>query len=562
MRRHRVAALVALALLLSACAGVPTSGPIQQGPVTAPAGEDLFVPVIARPPHDGMTPEEVVRGFQEATASPDSKYEIAREYLTTAASTAWDPSAGVLVSDAGGITLTRRGSVVNAVGRLSGTIGPTGEYAVATPGTPLSASYGVALVDGQWRISSAPDGLVLGPSDIDRGYRSFDLYFFTPDFQMLVPAPVTVQLSDSGLATALVRQLVAGATPWIAPAVRTAFPEGTRLALDSVPVVDGVADVDLTPEVLSADDTTRQKLSAQLVWTLRQLPDITGVSVTVNGVPFPVPGAGPVQPVSSWPLVDPNGLPATASGYAVDKRGLVGITQVGTLTAVAKLKPALVSPAVSLDSGRLAGVSADGHALYEMRLGGTDTPQRRYVGRELSRPSWDRSGAVWLVDRGVGLVMVVDDKVTHVPVVDLLHGLTAADLLSVAVSRDGTRMALLVHDGTRVEPMVARIERFGDMVQVASPRRIENLVTDARDLAWADADTLAVLGSSGASSLEVLQLDIGSSRPRRLGAPQGSVTLAAAPGRSLLVGAGTSIFRNSASTWARIADAQYPVYPG
>ena len=43
---------------------------------------------------------------------------------------------------------------------------------------------------------------------------------------MLVPAPVIVPLSGSGLATLLVSTLVSGPTPWIAPAVRTAFPEG------------------------------------------------------------------------------------------------------------------------------------------------------------------------------------------------------------------------------------------------------------------------------------------------------------------------------------------------
>ena len=562
MSRARVGLLVALALVLTGCAGVPTSGPIQQGPVVAPAGEDQFIRVIARGPHEGMTPEDIVRGFQEATASPDADYATARQYLTPTASSSWDPSAGVLVSDANGISLTRHGNVVTADGAMSGTIGPMGEYTVAAPGTKLSAAYGLSLVDGQWRISAPPDGLVLGPADIDRGFRSFDLYYFTRDFGMLVPAPVIVPLSSSGLATALVRGLLDGPTPWIAPAVRTAFPEGTRLALDSVPVIDGVAEIDLTPQVLSADDTTRQKLSAQLAWTLRPLPDISAIRITVNGQPLPVPGIGPVQPVGSWPLVDPQGLPDQATGYAVDKRGLLRLAPDGTLTPVARVKPDLTLPAVSLDSRSVAGISADGRSLLEGPLDATSVAVRRYTGTELSRPSWDRTGAIWVVDRGVGLVMVSDGKAARMPVTDLPAGVTDRNLMSAAVSRDGTRMALLVRRGTRVEPMVARIERFGDSVRVAAPRRVESLITEAIDLAWADADTLAVLGTSGASSLEVLQLDVGSPRLRRLGAPEGSVTLAAAPDRALLVGAGTSLFRNSGSTWTSVGDAQYPTYPG
>jgi hypothetical protein len=142
------------------------------------------------------------------------------------------------------------------------------------------------------------------------------------------------------------------------------------------------------------------------------------------------------------------------------------------------------------------------------------------------------------------------------------QGITNANLIEAAVSRDGTRMALLVGRGTRVEPLVARVERIGDTVRVASPRRIEGTLTEAVDLAWADADTLAVLGTSGASSLEVLLLDVGSSRLRRIGAPEGSVALAAAPSRPLLVGAGDSVFRNTGSTWSTVTEALSPVYPG
>ncbi len=563
MRLVRTGVLVALALALTACAGVPSSGPIQQGPAVAPAGDDQLIARIANPPTAGMTPEQVVRGFQEATASPDAKYQIARLYLTPSASAAWDPSSGVLIYDSSGLTLTSVATSVDVVGRTSGTIGSTGEYSVAAPGTKLSTSYGMQRIDGEWRISAPPDGLVLGAADIERGYRSYDLYFFARDFGVLVPTPVTVPLTGSGLATLLVRTLVAGPTPWIAPAVTTAFPEGTRLTVDSVPVVDGIAQVDLTPEVLRADDTTRQKLSAQLVWTLRQLPDVTSVQVTVNGQPLPVPGVPSVQPISSWSLVDPDALSTLALAHAVDKRGILTIGGDTAVSVAAKLKPDLVLPGVSLDSGRVAGLSADRRSLYEARLVDGAAAVRRYTGTALSRPSWDRTGAIWVVDRGIGLVMVKDGKATRVPIAEA-QGVTDAKLVSASVSRDGTRIAMLVARGTRVEPLLARVERSGDTVRVASPRRIESLLSEALDLAWADAGTLAVLGTSGASSLEVLLIDVGTSRMRRIAAREGSVTIAAAPGpdRPLLVGAGAAIYRNATSSWTRLTDALYPVYPG
>ena len=563
MRFLRAGVLAALALALTACAGVPSSGPIQQGPVVAPAGEDQLIARIANPPSEGMTPEQVVRGFQEATASPDATYQIARMYLTAQASASWDPSSGVLIYDSSGLTLTVSASTVDVVGRTSGTIGATGEYSVAAPGTTLSTSYGMRRVDGEWRISAPPDGLVLGVADIERGYRSYDLYFYARDFSVLVPTPVTVPVSGSGLATLLVRTLVGGPTPWIAPAVTTAFPEGTHLTVESVPIVDGIAQVDLTPEVLRADDTTRQKLSAQLVWTLRQLPDVSAVQITVNGQPLPVPGVPNVQPIDSWPLLDPDALSTLALAHAVDKRGILTLGADSTVSVAAKVKPDLAMPGISLDSGQVAGLSADRRSLYEARLVDGAVAVRRYTGTALSRPSWDRTGAIWVVDRGVGLVMVKDGKATKVSIAEA-QGVTDANLVSAAVSRDGTRIALLVARGTRVEPLLARVERSGDSVRVASPRRVEQVLTEALDLAWADAGTLAVLGTSGASSLEVLLLDVGTTRLRRIAAPEDSVSLAAAPGsgRPLLVGAGNSVYRNAAASWTKITDALSPVYPG
>ncbi len=374
---------------------------------------------------------------------------------------------------------------------MSGTIDDAGQYSVAAPGTPLKASYGVAQVAGEWRISSLPNGLVLTPGDIDRGYRTFNLYYFTRDFSTLVPDPVTVPLSGSGLPTQLVRGLLAGATSWLAPAVRTAFPEGTRLALDSVPVRDGVAEVALTDEVLTADDATRQALSAQLVWTLRQLPDVTGVRMSVGGQTVSVPGVGPVQPVDSWATYDPDVLPDAALAYAAEPRGLVSIDVEGAIAVVGKSRPEILRPAVSLDSTRVAGVGADGASLWEARLGADQTASRRYVGTDLSTPSWDRLGAIWFVDRGRGLVRVRNGVATVVPVMGLPKGVREVDLTAVAVSRDGTRMALLVRRGTRVEPLVARLENTAESVRVSAPQRIESVITEAVDLAWQDADTLA-----------------------------------------------------------------------
>jgi hypothetical protein len=562
LRRALVAVLAASSALLAGCAGIPTSGPIEQGDVVAPPGSDSFVRVIAREPVPGMSPEEVVRGFQEATASQEPGFTVAKKYLTPLAAATWKPERGVKVYDNSGLAYEQRGDVVAASGGLSGDIDGEGQWTIAPPGSRLDVRYGLARVDGEWRISAPPQGLVLGRADIDRSYRAFDLYYFTKDFLVLVPAPVTVPLTEAGLATTLVQSLLEGPTPWIAPSVATGFPVGTRLATTSVPVVDGVAEVALSPEAALADDAGRQALSAQLVWTLRQLPEVTAVRITVGGQPFSVPGVGSVQSVDSWSSYDPDGVPETFTAYAIDERGLLRMSPDFRLSVQSELRPAGILPAVSLDATRLAALTSNRAQLWEYPLPAESDGTRRYSGVALSRPSFDRTGGLWVVDQGKGLRLVEGAKSREVPVVGLPEDVAAADISAASVSRDGTRIALLVQRGSRIEPMVARIERSGDVVRVAAPRRVDSLLTDSLDLAWADSGTLVVLGSSGTSSLEVWRFGVGTTSVRRVGAPDGALTVAAGPNRSVLVGTDDSLYRASGQGWTLVGAASYPVYPG
>ena len=64
-----------------------------------------------------MTPEEVVRGFQEATASHEPGFAVAEQYLTAARPRRWDPGAGVLVYDDLAASSSRtKDDVVSAAG--------------------------------------------------------------------------------------------------------------------------------------------------------------------------------------------------------------------------------------------------------------------------------------------------------------------------------------------------------------------------------------------------------------------------------------------------------------
>lgn len=266
------------------------------------------------------------------------------------------------------------------------------------------------MQDGQWRISRLPAGLVLSSSDVDRSFRALSVYFFNPNFSTLVPDGRLIPVIGTGQPTTLVRYLLRGPSTWLRPAVRTGFPAGVELNLESVPIEAGVARVDLTSAAALTDDDTRAAISQQLVWTLRQVPGVTAVAITVDGQPFTVPGVANPQPRDAWPGVDPAALPEPSFGYLTRSRTIVRLTEQGqrALPGIAGAgKTTLVELAVSRDSRRVAGLDAQG-TLWVGPLE-PDVPIRKVlVDRPLSSVAFGPQGTVWAMDARDGLIDVSD----------------------------------------------------------------------------------------------------------------------------------------------------------
>ncbi len=569
--RHVVLGLV-VATLASGCGGVsssmkaqvPTTGPIEQGEQVGVDPEDQFIRVIAREPRPGMTPTQVVQGFLDASASFDGDHAVARQYLTPAASTEWNTGAGVSVYD-GAAALTELGTTVVVSADQAGEIASNGRFEVAGPSAELRTSFRLTKVDGEWRISDLPPGLLLSQSDVDRAFRSFAVYFFNPSFRTLVPDPRMVPVIGPGLATTLVRGLVAGPSDWLEPAVRTGFPAGVRLNIDAVPIEAGVARVDLTANARQADDQTRQALSQQIVWTLRQLPDVQAVDITAGGQPLLVPGTPTPQPRDAWPAVDPNGLPAGSAGYAARPEGAVrlipdGVRPVAGGAGTGEIT--LVDIAVSNDSQTIAGIDPDG-AVWEGRML-AGSPMIRIL--EAGNPTglaFDGT-SVWVVDEDKGLLAVSGDGTSEPITVSGLGKRTS--LIGAVPSRDGTRAVLIVRRGPRTGVLLARIVRTAgssSRILVNAPLRIESRLVEVVDAAWSGADTISVLGSESAGTLQVFDVSLARGSSTSLGTPEAPVTIGAAPGLPTLVGAADGlVYEFTAGAWAERVRGSSPTYPG
>src|SRR6478735_4770701 len=111
-RLAAVAVLIGVALL-TGCATIPTSGPVQEGTGTD-TDNALELDLIARGPTKGATQQEILLGFIDAAATPQDRYAVAREYLTSSFDDIWDPDAGTTIdvgservlSDAGDLALS------------------------------------------------------------------------------------------------------------------------------------------------------------------------------------------------------------------------------------------------------------------------------------------------------------------------------------------------------------------------------------------------------------------------------------------------------------------------
>jgi hypothetical protein len=566
MSRRLAVTVAVVAALLAGCASLPTSSAVRRGQdVVAAAQDEPFIRVLARPPVAGMTQRQVLTGFLAASAAFDANHAVARQFLTPSAAESWDPGAGTVVYDASAASVLEDSAAdlrlrAPEVARISGRF----EYAASGAETTAEARYRLVQVAGQWRIDALPTGLYLSTIDVRRAFRSFSLYFLDATGTRLVPDRIVVPAALPGLSTTLVRALLTGPSPWLEPAVQTAAPPGTALAAAGAPITDGVVTVDLTEEVLAADAESRRRLSAQVVWTLRQLPEVVGVRLLAAGSAFPVPGAQPVQGRDSWPSFDPDGLAADAVGYVVSDGRLLSI---GDETAAVagpfgdgRLVP--VAPAISLDSTSVASLADGGRGL----LAGTFAdvaPSPLLTGTSLTAPTWDPADGVWTVDRTASESRIWRVVPGSAPQAVDVVGFGDRRVIAFRLARDGTRAAVVLDEGGVGRLYLARVERFGEVPRVAQLRRVESALVDVRDVVWRDSVRLAVLATDVRGTVEPFLIDADSNAVSASGSLDGVRGLAAAPGRPLLaVTADGSLWADRGFGWRAEGTGTAVAYPG
>lgn len=567
MRRRCGAPALAAGLLLglTSCSIVPTSSPTVQitqapdRPVQGFVSEPL-------PPAAGATPEDVVRGFIDAAASSVRERPVAKQYLTPEAAGTWSDAGGITIISPGFATAASESGTVEVTADLVGTVDERGIFTVA--GTePFSYPFPLVEVDGEWRISDPPDGLVILETDFERLYDSVDAYFLDPTLRQLVPDPRYL-IRGEAQPTALVERLVQGPSAALAPGVSN--PLGGAALARRVTVEDQTATVDLTD--LAIEPTTPlRELSAQLVWSLTRLDDqsVRSVVITLDGEPLPLDGVPLEQTTDDWPAFDPDATPLETVGHYLDVGALRTVEDGAPVPGPAGTGAyGLVSAAVSADArtGELTFVAGVRPELGESTLlagpyGGELAPVG-LTGRTLSAPTVAATRPeVWVVRDGTEIVRVPAGSRPQAVSAPTLAGLGRAQLIEL--SPDGVRVAVVVADLQGVPRLhVGTVVRGSEGgVAVRDLPQVAPTLSPVVDVAWRSNGELWVLaGDPGEEAPYSLGVDgWGLAQQSTSGLPDQPTSLGAAPGRDPLVVADGRLWQWARGTWVTLVPGREPL---
>lgn len=509
-RKGRLIGLLAvLTAVLTACAGLPTSGDVTVGLARDDVGLPPDISQIAAEPLEDASPEQIVEGFLDAALTPTDGWRIAREFLSAELAETWRPSAGVTI-DAGAVGREFNAEISGEVDTaetgdvrvLLDQVARVDEYGAYTElsGDESVASFQVERnSDGEWRITEAADGIVLDAEAFTQVFRQYSLQYYDPTWTRLVPE-VRWYPRRPQIATTLTQSLLAGApSEWLLPAVRSAFPSDVSLVRDAVPVSEEkVATVELTATALTLGATQLARMRTQLEETLRGA-GVSEVRLTVNGRDL---NAGQATVQVTTP--EPGSVVLTDSDFGT----YLGdeITPYAGITAeVLELATSVVAVDMAIDDSR-AAVQLDTGVVYTVADGRVDELDAR---PGLIKPSMDPYGYTWTVPSSSPQALKAwQPSVTAIDVVNAFS--EASSISQLRVGPAGARIAAVATIGGQRWIVAAAIVRDENQtpVELGPTHRVAQVDDEALALSWIGDDTLSVLLDSEKSPA-VLTQDVG-----------------------------------------------------
>jgi len=480
---------ILMSLALVACGNIPKNSSIQEGSILGSVPEGSIVRVIASAPQNGMTPEEIVSGFLNASASSENDFKIAREYLIPEIRDVGQPTQQIQVYEGQGRLNSDQSNSVIFSAPLNSVIDDSSRITLSEPDSQLVQEFKLKKVENEWRIDLDFKGLLISRADLNRSFTTFPLWFPDSSLKILTPDIVVLPRSTTGNATRLMQLLLAGPGENLTGAVRSAFPVGTTLAINSVPVSNGSATVSLNETVLSAEPYLREVLSAQIVKTLSRIPEIKTVRINVGSTSLIVPNTPIRQSTTLWEKFSPDSN-READALAIQNGKIFRInTELTSAISDDYFNSGRwFAATANRDENILAAVTED-RTKFVVQNSSSETPRRVLItGQGFRIPHSDIFDAVWAT--GVNQISVVqNNRVVNVSI----DGIDKQNVIDVIPSPDGVRALLVINTAYGTELRIGTIVRDDQSIKIIYVRKLIREGFSIAQATWQDSEFVLYL---------------------------------------------------------------------
>lgn len=530
---------LATCLALSGCTSLPTSS--SPAPFDVSARDGSGIQFSAEGPTDGADAATLVNDFLLACAAgPQDDYTTARLFLTAASARSWQPETEILVYDTDTAPSVSSGS--ENASEVDVTVSVLGVASIDASGvltrvaaSTVSRTFTLLREDGQWRINSPENMVLMSRAAFTASFSLANLYFPTNEGGDLVADPRWYP--SRRLASHLLAGLVEGPRQSLESVTLNAIPAGTTVPSQGLDVTDGVARVELNA-VMPGGEGARTSLAWELVRTLTQVADVSQVHVSLSGEVLDM------QAVPAPPNYSLDTLVGAGSGGV----GLVSSSAVTELNSVSDASNPTVSP---VDSSLVAWSGSDG--VYAQRGG---TAVAFLPGRVPLGPSVDRFGWVWgsatasSVSVGGGV-----DGAFSVSVESESDG----QIHAVRISPDGTRALVLRGSDATAWVGVVEREASGRPVAIRSLEQIPVEHGSVVDVSWTTSTGLVLAVRESGEEDQLVTMPLGG-LPSNVSLPIRVASMSAGGSSSLVVITGTDaagkeqVLIRSGALWQNVPD--------
>ena len=543
-------------LLIVSCGNIPSTSSIKQGPEIGSNDQNSIIRVIASRPQPGMSQEQIVNGFLNASASSDNDFAIAREYLVPNKKISWNPTKSIEVYEGQGQFQYINETQIDFSAALHSRVNESSRIVLANPEDQLLKTFNLKKVDDQWRIDINFDGLVISKTDLNRSFSFYPLWFVDPSKSFLVPENVILPRAITANATRLMQLLLLGPSDQLKNSVITSFPVGSALSFDSVPITNGVASVSLNEVVLKAASQERQLLAAQIVKTLTRISEVNSIQIKVGTQNLSILNAPINQTAPTWDqfysdsnrnndayFISDNKLWKNTS----ENKSPIGKTEIDSKTWSFGTSNRAETVYALLDENR------NNLSIYSYS---PEFKETIYSFASIGNPKIDVFNTIWVNIDNQPAVFTSDQKLNLVA-----QNFDLANIQEIIPAPDATRVLLIVRTVYGTELRIANVIRNPGTIILTN---IQKLMRDGFSISkaiWQD-ETKVLYLDSATQLANIYSLDIFTGISRNIYSINGVQDLAGTTRKSTLleINDGTVLQRVSGQ-WEVIPNAKSPNYP-